>query len=272
MLWSRYKKTGIAPMLTRPGRRPVLTTTQEKELICRAWRENDGPCAIILEQILDSKYARHIPHNRIHGVLKEMNLASDEPKKQRKKKWIRYERKYSNSLWHTDWKYLDGSGWLIAYLDDASRFVVSYGLFDSATSENTVKVLKEAIRKYGRPAAILSDRGSQFYATEAAEEKTKGATLFERFLVEQGIGQRLSRVRHPQTNGKVERFFRTVQDKMEWFEGDLDRLMVWYNYRRPHMSLNLKKIETPYEAYQRKMPEPGTVIDEQSGEIYDVKE
>lgn len=225
----------------------------------------------ILEQILDSKYARHIPHNRIHGVLKEMNLASDEPKKQRKKKWIRYERKYSNSLWHTDWKYLDGSGWLIAYLDDASRFVVSYGLFDSATSENTVKVLKEAIRKYGRPAAILSDRGSQFYATEA-EEKTKGATLFERFLVEQGIGQRLSRVRHPQTNGKVERFFRTVQDKMEWFEGDLDRLMVWYNYRRPHMSLNLKKIETPYEAYQRKMPEPGTVIDEQSGEIYDVKE
>lgn len=102
-----------------------------------------------------------------------------------------YEHQYSNSLWHIDWKYLEGLGWLIAYLDDASRFVVSYGLFDSATSENAVATLKKAIQKYGRPAAILSDRGSQFYATES-EEKTKGATLFERFLVEQGIGQRLS--------------------------------------------------------------------------------
>lgn len=46
-----------------------------------------------------------------------------------------------------------------------------------------------------------------------------------------------------------------------------------YNYKRPHMSLNLKKIETPYEAYGSKMPEPGTTVtDEESGEIYDVKE
>lgn len=270
-LWSRYKKTGAVPVLARPGRRPVFATPEQKELICKAWRENDSPCAVILEKILDSKYARHIPHNRIHAVLKEMNLASDEPKKQHRKKWIRYERTYSNSLWHTDWKYLDGKGWFIAYLDDASRFVVSYGLFDSATSENAVAVLKKAIQRYGKPAAILSDRGSQFYATES-EEKTKGATLFEMFLIEQGISHSLSRVRHPQTNGKIERFFRTVQDKMEWFEGDLDRLMVWYNYKRPHMSLNLDKIETPYEAYHRKMPEPGTtVIDEESGEVYDVK-
>ena len=39
------------------------------------------------------------------------------------------------------------------------------------------------------------------------------------------------------------------------------------------MSLNLKKIETPVQAYHRKMPQPGTtIIDEQSGEVYDVKE
>ncbi|MFN3654854.1 MAG: DDE-type integrase/transposase/recombinase, partial [Candidatus Nitrosotenuis sp.] len=152
VLWSRYRKDRIIPLLKRPGKRPVPTTEDEKNLTYKAWRENDAPCAVIPERILDSKYARHIPHNRIHTVLKSMGLASDEPKKQKKKKWIRYERTYSNSLWHTDWKYLEGMGWLIAYLDDASRFVVSYGLFDSATSENAVKVLKEAIQKYGRPA------------------------------------------------------------------------------------------------------------------------
>ncbi|MEM3065615.1 MAG: hypothetical protein QW177_09660 [Candidatus Nitrosotenuis sp.] len=41
-LWSRYKKTGTTPVLSRPARRPVLATPQEKELICKAWRQNDA--------------------------------------------------------------------------------------------------------------------------------------------------------------------------------------------------------------------------------------
>jgi len=147
------------PVLKKQGRRPMLTSQEQKDLVCKAWRENDAPYAVVLEHILDSKYARHISHNRIHAVLREMNLASDEPKKRRKKKWIRYERTYSNSLWHTDWKYLKGKGWLIAYLDDASRFIVSYGLFENATSENTVAVLKEAIKK------SMEDQ-LRFYLTE----------------------------------------------------------------------------------------------------------
>jgi putative transposase len=158
-------------------------------------------------------------------VLREMGLASGEPKKRHKKKWIRYERTYSNSLWHTNWKYLDGKGWLIAYLDDASRFVVSYGLFDSATSENAVATLKKAIQRYGKqlPSCLT---GNPSFMQQSPKKRQKVQTLFERFLVEQGINQRLSRVRHPQTNGKIERFFRTVQDKMEWFEGDVDHGMV----------------------------------------------
>jgi hypothetical protein len=50
---------------------------------------------------------------------------------------------------------------LIVYLDDASRFVVGYGLFPEATSQRSVEVLKEAISRHGRPASILADRGIQ---------------------------------------------------------------------------------------------------------------
>lgn len=86
--------------------------------------------------------------------------------------------------------------------------------------------------------------------------------------MENGIRQILSRVNHPQTNGKVERFFGTVKAKMGEFE-TIGDLMEWYNMKRPHMSLNLDVIETPYQAFVRKMPEPGTVIkDEESGEVY----
>jgi putative transposase len=158
-------------------------------------------------------------------------------------------------------------GWLTAYLDDASRFIVGYGLFQEATSEHSVEVLKEAIKKHGKPAAILTDRGTQFYAVEA-DEKVKGLTVFEKYLIEQEIRQILSRVNHPQTNGKVERFFGTVEAKRRFFK-DIDELMHWYNMTRPHMSLNLDIIETPYQAYLRKMPDrEGPITDEESGEIY----
>jgi putative transposase len=265
-LWSAYRTTGILPELKRPGRSRTDPSDEEASLVAKAYAEYRRG-ALVLERVIEVIYGKRIPHNRIHRVMRSMGLAKEEPRKQVRKKWIRYERKYSNSLWHTDWTLIEGRGWLTAYLDDASRFIVGWRLFPEATSEHSVEVLKEAIRAYGRPASILTDRGTQFYANES-EERQKGATVFEKYLVENGIRQILSRVNHPQTNGKVERFFGTVKAKMGEFE-TIGDLMEWYNMKRPHMSLNLDVIETPYQAFVRKMPEPGTVIkDEESGEVY----
>ena len=82
-------------------------------------------------------------------------------------------------LWHTDWFFYNG--WIIAYLDDASRLITGYGVFDEATSENAIKVIKEAMNKYGKPESILTDRGTQFYAS-AGEKKAKGISRFEKLL------------------------------------------------------------------------------------------
>ena len=264
-LWSAYRATGEVPSLKRPGRKHVEATDQEKGIIGKAYARYEVN-ALTLERVIEVDYGTHIPHNRIHAVLKSMGLARDEPRKQVRKKWIRYERKYSNSLWHTDWTLIEGMGWLIAYLDDASRFIVGYGVFPEATSERAVEVLREAVREHGKPASILTDRGIQFYAVEA-DDRLRGLTAFEKYLIENEIRQVLGRVSHPQTNGKVERFFKTVKDKLDRFKS-IDELIEWYNMTRPHMSLNLEIIETPYQAYARKMPEGGTVIDEESGETY----
>jgi len=48
-----------------------------------------------------------------------LGYAKEEKSKKKRKKWIRYERKHSMSLWHTDWFYYNAR--IIAYLDDASR-------------------------------------------------------------------------------------------------------------------------------------------------------
>ncbi len=100
-------------------------------------------------------------------------------------------------------------------------------------------ILKRAIEARGKPASILTDRGTQFYASET-EERERGTTVFERYLVEKEIRHVLGRVSHPQTNGKVERFFRTVKDKQDRF-ASMERLMEWCNTVRPHMSLNLRR-------------------------------
>lgn len=58
------------------------------------------------------------------------------------------------------------------YLDDASRLIVGYGVFENAITENAIKVLKEAMDNYGKPESILTDRGTQFYAS-AGEKRLK---------------------------------------------------------------------------------------------------
>ena len=136
-------------------------------------------------------------------------------------------------------------------------------------------MLEEAIKNHGKPASIMTDHGSQFYAN-ASEAKRKGASDFEKRLVELGIHQILARVKHPQTNGKLKRLYGEIQRKLPEFEAILmrksdpiDLFMQWYNYDRPHMSLNRDERETPAQAFVRKMPPKGeTVIDEQTGEEY----
>jgi putative transposase len=102
-LWRRYRVEGAAPQLKRHGRKRHEISDGEKDTTVEAYRQH-RVCAVIFERIID------VPHNRIHRVLKEMVMVVDEPRKHARKKWIRYERKYSNSMWRTDWTPIEGMG------------------------------------------------------------------------------------------------------------------------------------------------------------------
>ena len=84
----------------------------------------------------------HIRNEKMNQVLKEVGFAMSEPKKWHRKKWIRYEREYSNSLWHVDWHEIKDPRWkglwLIVYEDDSSRFIVGYGVYPTPTSKYSV--------------------------------------------------------------------------------------------------------------------------------------
>ena len=136
-----------------------------------------------------------------------------QPKKSGQRRWVRYERTYSNSMWHTDYKLLDDGRWFIAYMDDAPRCIIGFGVFDAAAGRHTLEVLGKAMEEHGIPASVLTDRGSQFYANES-ESKRRGRTEFEKELVRRDIRHVVARSNHPQTNGKQERFHGELQRRL----------------------------------------------------------
>jgi len=153
-----YDRTGNLPVPGKPGKTPVSVIKEEIELV-KSFKQEYGVGATNLERIMRSK-GMHIPHNRIHKVLKMTGLAKNEKKKQEKRKWIRYERRHSNSLWHVDWFEYNGLQ-IVAFLDDASRLVTGVGVFDTATAENAVLVLNKAVLDFGVPRQLCSDWGIQ---------------------------------------------------------------------------------------------------------------
>jgi putative transposase len=253
-IWCHYRITKTIPILAKLGRPSRNITNEEISAVIGAYKEY--PCsAVVLENILDKRYGIKIPHNRIHKILKNHRLASNDINKQRRRKWVKYERRHSMSLWHTDWYLIEEDRWrgkwLIAYLDDASRFIVGYGIFDEATTENAISVLDDCINRYGRPQELLTDHGSQFY-TNFGGMKAAGMSKFQQYLIDKKINHILGRVHHPQTNGKIERFYETFQSKIQHFNS-MEEFVIWYNTKRPHMSLNWIQLETPVQAFYKKI-------------------
>jgi putative transposase len=282
-LWARYKDS---PNITYPlpMGRPVkgLAGRLEHSSVLTA-KNGRRQGARAMEARIEKETGIHIPHNTIHEILMENGLASEESGKKKRRKWIRYERLHSNSLWHTDYKQLDDGRWFLCYEDDASRFVTGWGVFKEATAENAIIVLEGAIKRHGRPASIMTDHGSQFYANEA-EARKRGESAYEKKLVELGIKQILAGVRHPQTNGKLERLHGEIQRKLHTFKDvagppgtgcpigggvietdPVARFIKWYNYDREHEALNIDILETPAQAFRRKMPPNDAVIDPETG-------
>ena len=116
--------------------------------------------ASLLQEKIRKQCGLNIPLGVIHRVMVEENLAREESgKKGKRRRRIRYERTHSDSLWHTDWKQIHGGmhdgRWFLCYEYNTSRFVTGYGIFDSATTKNTLRVLDGAIKNHGGPASIM---------------------------------------------------------------------------------------------------------------------
>ena len=164
----------------------------------------------------------------------------------RKKDWIRYERRHSLTAVHIDWYYDPiTETWVFAVIDDASRKMLALIEVSSATTDWSIEGMKQAL-KHGKIKQCISDHGAQFVHNLGGESR------FKAFLEKQEIKQILCRIKHPQSNGKVEKWFQIYKNHRHAFTSK-EEFLNWYNTVRPHLSLRLEELETPQIAFIRKM-------------------
>jgi transposase InsO family protein len=168
------------------------------------------------------------------------------PKPRRKAKPARrFERSRPGELWQTDITYLDVPWrkrplYLIAFLDDFSRYVVGWGLFTHMRHEIALETFEEACARFGKPEELLSDQGRQYFAW-------RGKSEFTKLLEKEGVKHIVARAQHPETVGKCERFWGTVKKELwervhpkdlEEARERLRHFIAHHNHQRPHQSLD----------------------------------
>ena len=157
----------------------------------------------------------------------------------------RFERAKPNQLWQTDLfvfvlKRQNRRVYLVAFMDDHSRFITGYGLHASQSSALVLEVLRAALVSYGTPEEILTDNGSQYVTW-------RGKSAFAKELEKRGIRQVVAAPRRPQTLGKIERFWGTlwrecVESAVFLDLGDARKriglFVDHYNFQRVHSGID----------------------------------
>ena len=223
--------------------------------------QNPARSAPMLQQLLKKENTQTLPSiSTIRKLVAREGLSKRESSN--RQGYIKFERKQPNDLWQVDLAGRQtlghmGNGYLIALLDDCSRFVVAAYYFPDEKGTNILQLLKEAFTASGRPNQILADNGAQFHALMAQVE-----TKYTHLLKTLGVEPIFARPHHPQTKGKLERWFGVViqmflvEERIKIKENpamtmdDVNKdFAIWlhyYNYEKPHRSLHGKSPDQIY--------------------------
>jgi transposase InsO family protein len=189
-----------------------------------------------------------------------------------------FEHEHPNSLWQSDFKghFACGSGRChpLTILDDHSRYCLCIKASPDETGQRVKSFYIEVFNKYGIPKQMNFDNGAPWGSIFAACRYT----TFAIWLIDLGIKVSYSRPRHPQTNGKIERFHRTLKAEVikpchfENFSEAQSKFDEWisiYNHDRPHEAIDMQAPATRYKPSYRAYPRE--VLDYEYSEDYDMQ-
>src|SRR5512138_977542 len=240
-----------------------------------------------IRRVLQNQGAEPVPAaSTITAILQRHALISP-AESQKHQPLQRFEREQPNELWQMDFKgyfalAAGGSCHPLSVLDDHSRFLVGLQACPNETAATVKSQLTVLFERYGLPERMLMDNGSAWGFDREARH-----TVLTAWLIRLGIQISHGRPYHPQTQGKVERFHRTLQTELiqrqSWLtlldsQIRLDEWRQVYNTQRPHEALALRTPANCYQPSPRPFPahlppaeyEPSDITRkvDQSGKIY----
>lgn len=259
--YGRYRQSGkswdLLPQKRGPkfkSRRPC-DELEEKVIELRKKGNNKYEIASIISEQKDNNFK--LSASGVYNICKRYGLNRMRPEMKEQKRKIIKER--MGQLGHIDTHYLSKhiirnqtqKLYIIAIVDDYSRVAWA----EIIENIDSLSVMFGAMRCLNilkshyhiQFEEIMSDNGSEFGNKDT---KIKMNHPFERLLIEMGVKHRYIKPYRPQTNGKVERFWRTMEedliidtdfDSIEELKEELLQYMYYYNHDRPHQALNGKK-------------------------------
>jgi len=175
-----------------------------------------------------------------------------------------FEADAANDLWQIDYKgefLFSPKTYCYPFdiLDDHSRFNINLSAHSAISWLSVKENFAQAFRKYGMPKKMLMDHGTCWYSPKSRHQLTwTRLTVWQMRL---NINIIYSRIRHPQTLGKLERYHRTLKkdvikryqfSSLEDIQMHFDAFRHRYNYERPHEGIGMQR---PYQRYSRSLRE-----------------
>jgi transposase InsO family protein len=249
----RYREGGVAAIeerSRRPHESPTRTGAElETEVVVLRKKYPDWGARKLA--VLLGRQGIGLPSSTIHRVLLRHGLVRDQDR--HAPATIRFERDHPNELWQMDFKgpkKWPKSSTALSVIDDHSRYVVALEATARPEGRLVQRHLIRAFEQCGLPEAMLMDHGIPWWQAQSFA----GATYLSLWLMRQGIELLFSGIRHPQTQGKVERFHGSMEraldcrgvpaaDHQLW----LDEFRREHNHIRPHEALGM---QTPASRWQ----------------------
>lgn len=237
--WIKDLKKGIFNLFPKSRRphNPHKTPKGIEELICKIKQDNPTWGYLrICGEIL--KLGIYKSPNTIKNILKRNGYLPEPDKKEIKENKITTQNPHQ--LWGIDITTVRIFNLITVYIlciiEDFSRVLLGYSITLKPTSKWVTDVITKVIEKFRLPQNILTDNGPQFISEE-----------FKQFTTTLNITHKRCRPYHFQTNGKIERFFRSLKYELLNYYfltslSQLNRLMnqyiTYYNYYRPNQGVN----------------------------------
>ena len=251
----RSKAPFRIPNRTKPEKEKAVLEVREKH---PAW----GPRKI--RRYLERHGEQEMPSRSTIGNILTRNGCISEAASKASKPCKRFQRESSNELWQCDFKgdfgMLDGNRChALTVMDDYSRYSLCVDAKDNEKREGVTESFTRLFKTNGLPESLLCDNGNPWGTSQST-----GYTQFEIWLMDYGILPIHGRVRHPQTQGKEERFHRTMDvellnlveiQNLKDAQKQFDQFRECYNNERPHEALELGVPSEYYRHSNRSMPE-----------------